>query len=213
MLRRFIAIVSLPLIFATPAVAQVAVEIQPFVGGRFGGGFTVDEQIAGGGTRPVDINVASGFAWGLTLGFLVGDRAEFEFLWSRQESAISAESIAVPKTTLFDAAVSQYHGNVLFHFVPRDSPFRPYFLFGLGATGVDPDSDLDGVTKFSFGFGGGIKAYFSENVGGRVQLRWTPTYVSSQPELFCDIFLFCYAVNVADYLNQGELTAGLTFRF
>ena len=128
MLRRFIAIVSFPLLFAAPAAAQV-VELQPFVGGRFGGGFTVNETIPGG-TQPVDINIESGFSWGGTFSLLAGDRAEFEFLYSRQESAISAESVAVPKTTLFDASVAQYHGNVLFHFLPRDSRLRPYLPSG-----------------------------------------------------------------------------------
>jgi opacity protein-like surface antigen len=189
------------------------VEVQPFVGARFGGGFTVDEPIPGG-TRPVDLNIESGLAWGLTVGVDVTESAGVEFMWSRQESSMSAESAAVPKTKLFDASVAQYHGNMLVYFSDRDVKTRPYFLVGFGATNFDPAQEgVDGATKFSFGLGAGVKVNFSPRLGARAQFRWTPTYVSTSNELFCDAFGFCYVIGVADYLNQGEVTGGITFRF
>jgi len=48
------------------------------------------------------------------------------------------------------------------------------------------------------------------HVGVRGQFRWTPTYITSSPGVFCSVF--CYAVDVADYANQFEATAGVTVR-
>lgn len=202
-------------VFALLAVLAVAgdvqaqrVELQPFVGARFGGGFSVDNPDLGPDT--LDINIASGFTWGGTVGFDVTDRVQVEFMYSRQESTLSFKD----GPDLFDASLAQYHGNVLIHFMARDARVRPYILFGLGATNLDPDQEgLEGATKFSFGVGGGLKLFIRNNVGARVQLRLTPTYVSDETALFCDAFGFCYLVEVADYLYQGEFTAGVTFRF
>jgi hypothetical protein len=58
-----------------------------------------------------------------------------------------------------------------------------------------------------------VKVPFNERVGARLQFRLTPTYVSEEPALFCDIFGFCYVVGMADYACQGEPTGGVTIRF
>lgn len=210
---RVIAAALITLAAGTSAFGQQRFEIQPFGGVRFEGGFNVDESLPGAQV-PVDINVDTGVAWGTTIGFNITDNFGVEFLWSRQETSISAQPLDLESTTLFDASVSQYHGNALFHFLEADARVRPYLLLGAGATNVDPDlSGAEGITKFSFGLGGGVKAYFSEHVGARFQARWTPTYVSSEPALWCDVFGFCYVVDEADYANQGEVTGGVTFRF
>ena len=209
---RFVLAAIILISLASSARAQ-NFEVQPFLGVRFGGGFTADQPIPGG-TEPVDVNLESGFTWGLTIGGDFAERLGAEFLWSRQSSAISVESATVPKTTVFDASAVQYHGNVLYYFKDKSAKTRPYVLFGFGATSVDPDVEgIDGVTKFSFGLGAGIKAYLNDRFGVRGQFRWTPTYVSSTPSLFCDAFNFCYVVETADYLNQGELTVGAIIRF
>jgi opacity protein-like surface antigen len=188
------------------------VEIQPFVGTRFGGSFSVEEPIPGG-TRPADINLDAGLAWGATLGVAVSERLDVEFLWSRQESHLSADTFE-GHIDLVDAAVSQYHGNVLFHFADREARFRPYVLFGLGATSLDPDAPgVDGATKFSYAAGGGVKFDVSKHVGIRLQGRFTATYLKDEPALFCDLFGFCYVLSAAQYGNQGEFTAGVMFRF
>jgi len=136
-------------------------------------------------------------------------------MWSRHESAVSAEGRDFFKTRLFDAAISQYHGNVLLHFLEPESRWRPYALFGLGGTRFDPDDeDISSLSRFSFGFGGGLKVNFTDHIGARVQGRVTPTYLTSSRAIFCDTFFgVCYIGEVAHYVAQGELTAGVSFRF
>jgi hypothetical protein len=151
-------------------------------------------------------------AWGASFGVLFADVWEAEFLWSRQEGALSVEAQLVPKTDLFDMAVTQYHGNVLIHLSDEETRLRPYVLFGLGTTHVDPSpAEVDGLTKFSYGLGIGLKAYASRFAGIRAQFRWTPTYVSTSPGVFCGVF--CYSVDVADYANQFEVTVGASLGF
>ncbi len=212
MARRIILAALITVAAATPVTAQ-RFEAQPFVGVRWGGAFSVDETIPGG-FQETEINPDAGFAWGATLGLNVTDNFGLEFLWSRQSSAINAEPLNASQIFLFDASISQYQGNMLFNLRDPDSRLRPFFLLGLGATNVDPDQEgVDGVVKFSWSLGGGVRTYFSERVGVRAQLRWTPTYVTSEPALFCDVFGFCYVVDEADYANQGEFTTGVIFRF
>jgi len=173
---------------------------------RFGGGFEADNaQLA---PDTLDINIASGLTWGGTFGVDVTQQVQLEFMYSRQESALELDG----GEKLFDAAVTQYHGNVLVHF-GDPSRVRPYLIFGAGATQLSPDADLEGVTKFSYTVGAGAKIPVNEHAGARVQFRLTPTYVSEEAALFCDIFGFCYVVGVADYAYQWELTGGVTFRF
>ena len=46
----------------------------------------------------------------------------------------------------------------------------------------------------------------------RLGVRWTPTYVDSDPAYFCNIYGFCYTVSDYDYFNQVEMSAGLIIK-
>ena len=105
-----IAVTLVSLGAATDVAAQGRLEFQPFVGARFGGGFEAEAPIATPFV-PVDFSIDSGLAWGFTFGGFVSQSVELEFMLSRQESAISVDDVK-----LFDAALTQYHGNALFHF-------------------------------------------------------------------------------------------------
>lgn len=208
--RVFIAGTLLLTIAAAEAAAQQRWEVQPFFGGRFGGGFEVDAPVA----RPHDfrfaeIDFASGETYGFTAGYFVSQMVQLEFLLSRQQTGIEAAGVKIS-----DASHTQYHGNVLFHFTDEDAKVRPYVLVGFGASTVSPDlPGADSVTKFSFGLGGGVKTYFTDHVGLRFQARLAPTYVTEDPALFCDPFGFCWAVDTAVYSYQTEATVGVTFKF
>jgi hypothetical protein len=209
--RATLLVIALLLSGTAPLHAQ-RVEVHPFVGYRFWGGFNVNEPIPGG-DRPLNLDIEDGLTWGATVDVAATELVDFEFLWSRQESALSARSFGIPGSTrIFDMAVSQYHGNLLLHFAENDRRVRPFLFLGAGATYFNPD--MDGVrseTRFSYAAGGGLKAYATDHAGVRVQFRFTPTYITSTPQMFCG--LFCYTVNVGDYTYQGEVSAGLALRF
>ena len=206
--RVFVATTLLLTIAAADSAAQQRWEVQPFFGGRFGGGFDVDAP-AHGGFRLAEIDFESGPAYGFTAGFFVSQMVELEFLLSRQQTGIEADGVKIS-----DASHTQYHGNVVFHFTDEDAKVRPFVLLGFGASTVNPDlAGADSVTKFSFGLGGGVKTYFTDNVGLRFQVRLAPTYVTEEPAIFCDAFGFCWAVDTAVYSYQTEATVGVSFKF
>ena len=204
-------IVSLVATLLAPAAAMAQhIELQPFVGLRFGGGFTVQQTVPGG-QRPVTFTFDDGLTWGGTVGFALWERAVVEFLFSRHETALRAEPLNAGKELLFNAAATQYGGNVLIYWADTGVAIRPYIMLGASATSIAPDVDVDGVTKGSFSFGGGVTAFVSPGLGLRVQLRYTPTYVTQTPELLCGSS--CFHLDVANYMHQGELAAGVVFRF
>lgn len=195
-------------ITAADSAAQQRIEIQPFFGGRFGGSFDVSAPLPGG-FRIANVDFESGPAYGFTFGYFVTQTVQLEFLLSRQDTGIEINGLKIS-----DASHTQYHGNVLFHFGDDDSKVRPYVFFGMGASNIVPDVPGNhNVTKFSFGLGGGVKTYFSDHVGMRFQARLAPTYVSTEPAIFCDAFGFCWAVDAAVYSYQTEATVGVNFRF
>jgi len=66
---------------------------------------------------------------------------------------------------------------------------------------------LDGVQIAPALSGGG-------KFGIRLEGRWTPTYIKSDPEgYWCDPYWGCYTVADAEYSNQFELSGGITLRF
>ncbi len=112
---------------------------------------------------------------------------------------------------------NQYDVNMLYHFGTRESKARPYFLFGMGATKFQPHSDqfdISSVSKFNLGFGGGVKAYFTDHFGIRGELRYTPTYLSTTADgIFCIEGNGCYVDEAQNWLNQLDFTVGTIFRF
>lgn len=86
------------------------------------------------------------------------------------------------------AAIDQYQANFLYHFGSEQNPLRPFLLAGVGAAHLQPDGDIDGFTKVSYGLGGGIKYFFTRQFGARLQARYTPTYIDSDDNQVIDRF-------------------------
>jgi hypothetical protein len=89
---------------------------------------------------------------------------------------------------------------------------KPFILFGMGATKASGAGNS--ITKFSMGIGGGIRYFFSEHMGVRVQGRWAPTYIKSTTAgFYCDWWGFCWEINDAHFLHQYDATVGFIIRF
>ena len=59
-----------------------------------------------------------------------------------------------------------------------------------------------------------MKIYGKGHVGGRVGVRWTPTYIKSDAAgYWCDPYWGCYVVGDAQYSNQFDINGGITLRF
>lgn len=212
MLRRILVAVTFVTLAASAAWAQDAkVEVSGTAGWTFSDGVnvgTIDES-------PIQVGPKDAFSWGARLGFLVNENSEIGFLFNMQSTDLEVTGVlnrTIPQT------VYNYHGYFAYNFGDADATARPYFLGGLGATQYGsletPSGNIGGETQFSTTWAAGVKFFPSPRVGIRLETRWTPTYIKSDPEgYWCDPYWGCYTVGEAEYSNQFEISGGITLRF
>src|SRR5512136_1377347 len=181
-------ILALTLILvSTAAWAQGRFEITPFAGYRTTGSFQGEVQ------QFSEFRITDGFAYGLTLGYVVSPVITFEAMWSRVDSNVTARSSTLGgDQDLAKVATDQFMGNFLFFFRSEQSMARPYFLFGLGATVANPKQttfegrtvDPGSATRFSWTLGLGVQLNASDKIGLRLQTKWVPTYINTTSEIW-----------------------------
>lgn len=192
---------------ASPSEAR-EVYISPMFGYTTAGSLDLGEQDLD------DVKIEGGLTWGGQLGFSASPGFTFEASYMQQETelSINGASINPAAERTFDLQVAQLHANFLFEKVGYGNQTRPYFLLGLGATFFNPSGDFDTESRFSFSIGAGVKVEASEKIGLKIQGKYNPTYLDEDyGGVWCDPF-YCYQVSDPDYLDQGEFSAGLTYK-
>lgn len=160
------------------------------------------------------------FSWGLRFGYLLSENSEVGFLFNMQPTQLEVSGSET--VTLGDQSVYNYQGYYSYSFGNRDATARPYLLVGLGATQFgavdatfgDEQGSIDGGTQFSGTFGLGAKffPFGSPKFGLRVEARYTPTYIKSDPGgWWCGLW-GCYLTENPQYANQFELNGGIILR-
>jgi hypothetical protein len=212
MIRKTILTAMVTVAAAAMASAQDSrVELSGTAGWTFSDGVNVgsiDES-------PIQVGPKDAFSWGARLGFNVTPNTEIGFLFASQATDLEATGIisrTIPQT------VYNYHGYFAYNFGDSDAPARPYILGGLGATQYGSlktaVGEVGGETQFSSTWAAGLKLFPGKNFGIRLEARWTPTYIKSDPEgYWCDPYWGCYTVSDAEFSNQYELSGGLILRF
>jgi opacity protein-like surface antigen len=212
MIRKTILTAIVVAVAAATASAQDArVEISGTAGWTFSDGVnvgTLDES-------PIRVDPKDAFSWGARLGFLVTENVEVGGLFNLQSTDLEVSGII---NRSIGQSIYNYHGYLAYNFGEADATVRPYVLGGLGATqygSLDTaEGDIGGDTQFSTTWAAGVKLFPSPNFGIRLEGRWTPTYIKSDPEgYWCDPYWGCYTFAEAEYSNQYELSAGITLRF
>lgn len=206
---------------ATAALAQDSkVEISPFIGYTLSEGFGVNPDTALG-ILVDEINPTSGLSYGFMFNVNVNENMQVGFLWDQQESNLEIKGNgALGKENVADLKVRNYHGIFTYNFGDDRESMRPYIFGGVGATQYSPgnvmDFTIDGQTKFSSTWGGGVKFFTGPNFGVNLMARWTPTYIKSDPGgIWCSPYWLggCWQLSEPDYSNQLELAGGVTLRF
>ncbi len=186
-------------------------EVTPFVGGQVNGGLDLSTAFLN------RIEVKNAVNYGVSLGYLLGEHGGIEFMWNHNKADTVAQFTGGgPDFNLFNLSSNQYLGNFLYHFKGRGSPFRPFAFAGLGATNLAPDlSGINSITRFAWALGGGAKYNFSKRFGVRVQAKWSPAYITTTNGGFwCDPFWGgCFVVGNDHFLNEFDITGGVTLRF
>jgi len=219
MLRRIAIVTIWSTLVEVPALAQRTE-------GSVSIGYSANDGIASGsrflfGQTYDTAGIDSGASFNATLGVFATRGLEFEFLFSRQDTDLSADGpgggLQITRT-----AVYNYMGNVVYNWGDEDSVLRPFVFGGLGATSfgsVDVTvagtaHNIDSSTKFSTTWGAGVKMMASPHFGIRAAAQWTPTYVKSDAAgWWCDPYWGCYLASNAQYANQFGFNGGVSLRF
>jgi opacity protein-like surface antigen len=214
-MRRLLVMLAAIASTASPALAQDRVEVSAFFGWTVSDGVPITTQPISGVTYN-RVDPKDSQSLGLTFGVRVTPAFEVEFLWSRQYSQLEVRGTG---TTLSGTMnVDNYHGNFVFNFANRDAPVRPFIFGGAGATSYGdaafPGKTVQGISKFSWAVGGGLKAFPSPHVGFKGMFRWTPTHIKTVGTgWWCDPWFGCYPSGTAYYANQFEFSGGIVARF
>ena len=180
------------------------VEITPFVG------YLLSSNIR---TLDGDLVIDHNFNYGATVDIRTGEDLFIELLYNRTDTEVrfKREYFDTVKY-LFDMSIEYFQAGA--HVEIETGSFRPFAAFTLGATYFKPkDEKISSEWEFSFTAGGGIKYYFADNIGVRLQWRFLiPVYFSSAA-VFCSDGYCGLVISGGTYLLQYDLTAGLAFSF
>lgn len=182
-------------------------ELTPTVSYNFGGTISAEES----SIFDFDLEADDSEAYGVTFGIPLSPWAQIELLASRQQTALTYDrGLFGANHGVADFDVSYYHVGGLFQW--GNGQIHPFVVASLGVANLNPD--LPGAraeNKFSGSIGGGVKIFFNDNVGLRLEGRgfWTILDGNSDDYYWDD---GCYCdYGYADTFNQGQASAGLIF--
>ncbi|GMR22140.1 MAG: hypothetical protein BMS9Abin37_0468 [Acidobacteriota bacterium] len=221
MIQKIAGALILTLALGTMVSAQdTRIEISPFFGYTLSEGFTVNPNTVAG--IIVDkVNPTSGISYGVMFNVNVNENMQVGFLYDNQESNLELKGRGVlGKVNAADLKVRNYHGIFTYNWGDSRDSTRPYIFGGLGATQYSPGDvmgfAIDGETKFSSTWGGGVKFFASPHFAINIMGRWTPTYIKSDPGgIWCSPYWpgGCWQLSEPDYSNQLQFAGGVTFAF
>ena len=206
--KRLISLTMLAVALASVSHAQ-KIEVTPHVGYKWGGSVPVQSEEQDINKIKFDPSMSAG----VNVGYNFTENFGVEFLWNRQFSkATGLLSEGGEFQSKISVNLDEYFGNLVYNFRDEDAKLRPFLLGGMGATRASGGGSAE--SRVSFNVGGGVKYFFHNNMGLRMQIRWNPTYLySTSGGVWCNWWGGCYVIPNDHYMNQGEATIGWIFRF
>jgi hypothetical protein len=183
---------------------QQQIEVTPFVG------YFLTSNLS---TLDGDLVIDHNFNYGGVLDIRVSDDLFIELLYNRTDTEVRFKQEYFDTIKyVFDMSIEYFQAGA--HVEVETGKFRPFAAFTLGATYFKPlDDKVNSDWRFSFTAGGGIKYYFTDNLGVRLQWRFlVPIYFSSAT-VFCSDGYCGIFITGGTYLLQYDLIAGLAIAF
>ena len=196
------------LVLLCPAVAsaQGRFEITPTASYNFGGTIDAEDSVL----FDFDLEAEDSEAFGVTFDIPVASWAQIELLASRQSTEVGFDrGIFAGSEGVADFDVSYYHVGGLFSF--GSGQIHPFFVLSLGVAELDPDfPGASSETRFSGSFGGGVKIFFNQHVGIRLEGRGFWTTLDDYDDDYYDYDCGC---GYGSEFTQGQASAGVIFAF
>lgn len=198
------ALVAVLLIFlsAGDGAAQ-GVEVWPFAAYRFWGSIPVEEG---------RLQLPSSLSLGGVVSYRAWDGATVEILYAQQRTELQLRRPGSFVSTVSDITVRYLHAGA--RYGSRESSTRPYLVFTVGVTHLDP---LEGHRAQAWGLSGstgaGVAFPPARPVAVRLEGRLWVTALGGPDELFCASGSGCFVSVSSPLLWQGQLSAGIQFAF
>ena len=204
------------LALATPARAQYveieSFEVTPVIGIRFGGTWDV------GAAQPPQTQATwkDASSYGLSAGVRFDEFSLVEFRWTRSTSTLRFDApFAQLGASLGDVTLNQFHADFTREWViPEVKGLRSFLTGSVGATYVS--SANDSFTRFSFGFGAGLKQFMGSRFALRAEAKWLPILIDPKvgPWACGTVGIGGCVVTVTGPLaQQFEISVGPVVRF
>lgn len=198
-----LAWVAIVLLAGPAGAAAQTMEVAPFVGYRFGGGFF--ERVL---NQPVDLDGAP--AVGGVINVEMHDGLWFEGLFTRQEASVDVPGGLLSPPARWRITVDQWFAGGLQEFGtnPAICPFATGLL-GLTRYAAAGDSEL----RFAVGAGGGVKLRPTRHIAVRLDGRVFTTFADVDARAGVCTTGRCAFALAADVVWQAEFTAGISIVF
>ena len=180
--------------------------------GVFGGGVWTGSRDVVLGTTVGNLDIGDSGFWGIAADFTVQPGVgQAEITYSRQDSQLKFAAPLGGANEAVDVAVEYIHAGGLGG-VQRGNLFT-FVTLTLGATHINyKGSSRSDDWKFSTIFGFGAKAYVSDKLGLRAQLRFPFTFVSGGGSIACGSG-GCFSTVGGQGLFQFDLAGGVFAMF
>ncbi len=201
---------------AAPARAQYveiqSFEVTPFVGARLGGSFSIQPD----GAVPVESELNDAASFGFAAGVRFDDFSLVEFRWTRATSTLRfGAPFAFLGASVGDVTLNQFHADFTREFViPEVKGLRSFLTGSLGVTHLS--TAQDSFTRFSFGFGAGLKQFLGSRFAIRAEAQWLPILLEPSVRGFaCGTIQFggCLVVLDGELVQQVQFSIGPVVRF
>jgi hypothetical protein len=201
---------------ATPARAQYvqiqSFEVTPFIGARLGGTFEIQPD----GAAQIEATWQDATSYGLSAGVRFDDFSLIEFRWTQATSALRfGTPFVFLGASVGNVTLNQFHADFTREFViPQVKGLRSFLTGSLGVTHLGAAQDE--FTRFSFGFGGGLKQLLGSRLAIRAEAQWLPVLVEPSVGGFaCGTIQFggCLVVLNGELVQQFQLSIGPVVRF
>ena len=201
---------------AAPARAQYlqiqSFEVTPLIGVRLGGTFDIQPD----SPTSVEATLEDAASYGFSAGVRFDDFSLFEVRWTQSTSALRfGAPFGFLGASVGDVSLNQFHADFTREFVVQEvKGLRSFFTGSLGATHIG--AARDGFTRFSFGFGAGLKQFLGSRLAIRAEAQWLPILVEPSVSGFaCGTIQFggCLVLLNGELVQQFQVTIGPVLRF
>src|SRR5262245_16404036 len=206
MRRAFFLVPTLLTVLPAAAFAQPGrFELTPVAGYRLEGDFNARSSDAF--DRDLNVKVDASATFGVLFHIPLAPSWQLEILANRQRSEFIVDrGLLTPTTILGDVDLTVLQAGFLFQW--GDGQVNPFITAAAGLTRIDPKfNELASDDRFSASVGGGVKIYFGENIGLRLEGRgyWTDLDTGFNGRY--------NRYDSGDGLFQGEGSVGLIIAF